>query len=170
MFYFVFSTTFSDKNKVKKLDAVYSPIPETDIKYLVSLNCYTYCMCFLFLSLEFKYLVNHYRCGQWLNVSNGYLHAAYCQITRPKHFVNKARIHIIIELTLFHGDNGEHILQGHGLPQIESRGLCYSLEVEPTSYREAEKERNKKILFFKVTLNREFQTAMFINLRLYLIS
>lgn len=133
----------------KKLDAVYSPIPETDIKYLVSLNCYTYCMCFLFLSLEFKYLVNHYRCGQWLNVSNGYLHAAYCQITRPKHFVNKARIHIIIELTLFHGDNGEHILQGHGLPLIESRGLCYSLEVEPTSYREAEKERNKKILFFK---------------------
>lgn len=137
---------------------------------MVSLNCYTYCMCFLFLSLEFKYLVNHYRCGQWLNVSNGYLHAAYCQITRPKHFVNKARIHIIIELTLFHGDNGEHILQGHGLPQIESRGLCYSLEVEPTSYREAEKERNKKILFFKVTLNRGFQTAMFINLRLYLIS
>lgn len=145
--YFVFSTTFSYKNKVKNLMQFTVPF-QKHIKYLVSLNCYTYCMCFLFLSLEFKYLVNHYRCGQWLNVSNGYLHAAYCQITRPKHFVNKARIHIIIELTLFHGDNGEHILQGHGLPQIESRGLCYSLEVEPTSYREAEKERNKKILFF----------------------
>lgn len=133
-------------------NAVYSPITNTDIKYLVSLNCNNYCMyfcTFCFLAIEFENLVKSLPVrAQWFNVSYGYPHATQGKITRTSHFVNKASVQIIIELTLFHGGNGGHILQGHGRPQRGSRGLCYSLEVGPTSYEEAEKERDIKRYFF----------------------
>ena len=38
-------------------------------------------------------------------------------------------------LTLFLGGSDGRTLPGHGLPQIGSGGLCYSLKVELTSYK-----------------------------------